>query len=97
MNWLKRLFGTIFGAVGELLRCVFDAAFQLFMAELKGFAIDSIKRASQTDWSNEEKRKNVLGELKSEALRRALTIKDRQIELGFIAIFNFLKNKGVIK
>lgn len=96
-KFISDLFLKVFKTIKSILKAVFTAGFQLLLEKLKDVATQSITKLATTDLSNEEKRGQVFKDIKEYAIKRALSVNDRDINLIIEIIYNQLRNDGVIK
>ena len=92
-NWVRDLFLKVIRAIKPIFLEVFDRVMQELIAILKDVAMEAIKKAAQTDLSNDEKRNLALKEVKEYAIKRSLAVTDSQILLVIQIIFNLLKKR----
>lgn len=96
-KFISDLFLKVFRAVKSILKAVLTASFQLLLEKLKDIATESITKLATTDLSNDEKRGQAFKDIQAYAIRKALSVNDRDIFLVIEIIYTQLRNDGIIK
>lgn len=93
INFLKSIFSKAYRIFKKFISAVFSSALQLFIAELKDFAIESVEHLSGVNMNNNDKRRRAFLEISEEAKRRGVKWKDSWINLIIELSLAYVKNK----
>jgi len=91
-KWLKYLFNKFIRAFKSFIRIVFTSSTQIIIGQLKDFAISVVILLNSRDLTNEEKRKEAFKQIKEEAIKRGLKVKDSIINLLIELAVQYVKN-----
>lgn len=78
---IKRFFNSLLRGFWGFLKSVISGAGEMVLAQLKDFAIATVKDLAQTDLSGENKRLIAFQKIKAHANEKAIYIKDHWINL----------------
>jgi hypothetical protein len=81
MKWLKELWAKLVGIFKSFLMDAFTQAEQIVLAELKDFAVVTVKNLMVSDLSSADKRKAAFEAIKAEALKRGKTMGDSLVNV----------------
>lgn len=97
MGFWSNLFNRLLAIFKRIVNEAFTVAQQMLIAEFKDFVEDTLKDvATNTDWSDEKKRKEALKLIKEEALARGKELSDSFINRMIELIYGALKNRGEV-
>ena len=91
MSWFSNLFNSLVKAFKRFLAVALPLAKQIIIAQLKDFAITTVNKLSATNLTDEAKRKQAFNEIKDEAKRRGIEVKDSMINLIIEIAVQYLK------
>jgi len=91
-SWLKSLFSAVIRAFKKFIAKVFTSATQRIIGELKDYAVEVVSTLEDLDLTNEKRRKEAFKQIKEEAEKRAIEIRDSVINLLIEMAVQYIKN-----